>query len=744
MFTAARRSVFVLAAFFFTVNAPLTTAIGQGTMFTYQGRLLDSGLPANGSYDLSFTVFDAASNGSIHGNVTNDGVAVSNGLFTVMLDFGNQFPGADRWLEIAARTNGTGTFITLSPRQKLTPAPYATTAGGVTDGNIARLNVPNSAVTATGHPVVSGGLVTGAIVDNGGSGYAAVPGVMVNDSTGSGASVSATLSNGAVIGLGVNSPGSNYSADATLSIGSPPPNNFQVFVTSNYFPNVNLFSNPQNSFAGAFTGNGASLTNLQAWQLGGNSGTTPAANFIGTLDNQAFEFRANGVRTLRIEPAGASAASSHGVLTGAPNIIGGSAINFADSGVVGAVIGGGGATNYDGGIQTNSVAADFGTIGGGFGNTIQINSQRTTIGGGDYNMIQPGADWATIAGGHHNTIGTNSASSMIGGGDFNSVGNNSGASTIAGGSVNTIFPGASSSSVGGGLDNTNTGMFATVPGGFQNLATNYAFAAGQRAKAIHPGAFVWADTQSADFASTANDQFNVRAQGGVVLAANVAIGTGSGDYRHLQIGGGNSTGFLYGSYAALGDGIHLGYNFYYDAAGTPHVYNDGGATSRLTTGYGFIDMAIGAVNTAPSTVMLHVTSAGVCVNGTVSNCSDRNVKQDFAPVEASEVLDKVLQLPVTEWSYKMDASTRHIGPMAQDFYGAFNVGPDDKHITTVDESGVALAAIQGLNEKLEARSKSLESENTELKRQNESLEKRLAALEQIVGEKARPDEAPSW
>ena len=66
------------------------------------------------------------------------------------------------------------------------------------------------------------------------------------------------------------------------------------------------------------------------------------------------------------------------------------------------------------------------------------------------------------------------------------------------------------------------------------------------------------------------------------------------------------------------------------------------------------------------------------------------------------MLEKVTALPITEWKYKVEADgTEHIGPMAQDFHAAFGLnGADDKHIATVDEEGVALAAIQGLNEKL--------------------------------------------
>lgn len=65
------------------------------------------------------------------------------------------------------------------------------------------------------------------------------------------------------------------------------------------------------------------------------------------------------------------------------------------------------------------------------------------------------------------------------------------------------------------------------------------------------------------------------------------------------------------------------------------------------------------------------------------------------------MLDKVARLPITEWQYKTHPDARYIGPMAQDFPAAFATGRDERHISSVDADGVALAAIQGLNEKLE-------------------------------------------
>src|SRR3974390_2046771 len=131
------------------------TAFSQGTAFTYQGRLNDGANPATGNYDLRFTVYDALNGGGIQGGpITNLSTAVTNGLFTATLDFGNGvFPGAARWLEIGVRTNGGGGFVALSPRQALSATPYAITAGNVTgpiNGGAITSGSINGAQIATG------------------------------------------------------------------------------------------------------------------------------------------------------------------------------------------------------------------------------------------------------------------------------------------------------------------------------------------------------------------------------------------------------------------------------------------------------------------------------------------------------------------------------------------------------------------------------------------------------------------
>ena len=124
--------------------------------------------------------------------------------------------------------------------------------------------------------------------------------------------------------------------------------------------------------------------------------------------------------------------------------------------------------------------------------------------------------------------------------------------------------------------------------------------------------------------------------------------------------------------------------------------------------------------------------AGVALpagSGSWSSLSDRNAKENFAPIEPRALLDRLASLPIQAWNYKSQSeSVRHIGPTAQDFAAAFHVGEDDRHIATVDEGGVALAAIQGLNQKLIEELKRRDAENTELKQ-------RLEKLEQLLNEK---------
>ena len=103
--------------------------------------------------------------------------------------------------------------------------------------------------------------------------------------------------------------------------------------------------------------------------------------------------------------------------------------------------------------------------------------------------------------------------------------------------------------------------------------------------------------------------------------------------------------------------------------------------------------------------------------GLLTENSDINDKQNIEPVDGRNILEKLTNLEISEWSYKDAPADRHVGPMAQDFYAAFGLGRTDKGIATLDSSGVALAAIKALieeNAALKARLELLESRQVEM------------------------------
>ena len=285
------------------------------------------------------------------------------------------------------------------------------------------------------------------------------------------------------------------------------------------------------------------------WLLSGNSGIT--SGFLGTTDASPLDFRVNNHRALRYAYAENTTAGFRSV-----NILGGSELNSIDAGVVGATIAGGGYDDFVNSDSPNRIGADFGTISGGYSHTVlgsrstigggQFNTANgyiATIGGGIANVANGGSSTvaggernqatvysSTVGGGYHNIA--NGSRSTIAGGDSNSasdyattVGGGANniasayASTVAGGYTNTAS--GPQSVVAGGYTNSAIGFNAVVPGGINNVATGDAsFAGGTQAKARHQGAFVWADSVQADFASTNTNQFLIRAANGVGINTN--------------------------------------------------------------------------------------------------------------------------------------------------------------------------------------------------------------------------------
>ena len=143
-----------IAALVFTFGLAFA-ARAQTTTFTYQGSLAQNGAAATGLQDFEFRLFNAVSGGAPIGSVQTLGdVGVTNGLFTVTLDFGANFPGADRFLEISVRPGAnTGNYTALTPRQGITAAPYALTAGRAQTVDTGSISNPSFLGTTSGAPL---------------------------------------------------------------------------------------------------------------------------------------------------------------------------------------------------------------------------------------------------------------------------------------------------------------------------------------------------------------------------------------------------------------------------------------------------------------------------------------------------------------------------------------------------------------------------------------------------------------
>ncbi len=178
------------------------------------------------------------------------------------------------------------------------------------------------------------------------------------------------------------------------------------------------------------------------------------------------------------------------------------------------------------------------------------------------------------------------------------------------------------------------------------------------------------------------------------------------------------------------------------AWGGAQLHSDQGGSIELGSGSGqpgaspYIDFHYGLDNNRSQNYNVRLVNDGdgqltingnLRVTGTIAQASDREVKRDFAPVNPREILDKITRLPIQTWSYAGKVEVRHAGPVAQEFRAAFGLGEDDRHIATVDADGVALLAIQGLNQKLEEK-------NREIERFGE----RLRELEALVNSTIRP------
>jgi hypothetical protein len=612
--------------------AGVNRAAAQGTAFTYQGQLQNNGSPASGTYNLMFSLFNTNTTGvAVAGPVMTNGVVVTNGLFTVQIDFGSgPFTGQTNWLEIAVETNGFSPFTTLAPRQQLTPVPYAIYA--------------ESASNLSG--TVSASQLTSIGNNNGGSGN-----YFVGSSGRAATTGSDNTANGAGA-LAANTSGSDNTANGqdALNFNTSGSENtasgwgaMYVNTTGSHNTAYGAYALPQNQ-------SGSYNTAVGEQALYQNT----TASYNTAVGYWALYQSTTGSNNVAV---GYDALYSNTV--GSNNVANGvGALQFDWNGKNNTAIG------YDALWKLGYIQSVGGT------NNIALGYQA------GYNYMQNESSNIDI--GNPGVLGENNTI-HIGGGQSQTF--------IAGVITNTS---TLTMQAGVDMDLTSANNVNVTAGAFMDLNSLASM------------------TVESGTLTTIKSDSEIDLKAGATLVVSGALL----DFQDPAV---MEDMLTVEGLAQLGS-VTVGGNM--DISG---------------------NVGIGAVSPQYLLVVGNSASPAYCDGTTWQNGSDRNSKEDFTAINPRDVLEKVSALPITEWKYKVEADgTEHLGPMAQDFHAAFGLnGPDDKHIATVDEEGVALAAIQGLNQKVEDQLKEKDDELHALKQQNDSLAGRLNELEVTVKQLAQ-------
>jgi len=453
-----------------------------------------------------------------------------------------------------------------------------------------------------------------------------------------------------------------------------------------------------------------------------------AANKSGTnAFDSTWEFSTNKSTSTDFGNSNLAAAGYTGVFEGSGNVIcdynsvivGGNS-DTIDSGT--GNVPAGAAYSMIGAGTANVVSNAWAFIGAGNANT--VSNSESFIGAGDTDSVS-GSD-SFVGAGTNNTV--SNASSVVGAGDGNNVSNYeafvgagtentvSGFDSFTGAGIGNGVPGTVSF-IGAGHNNSVSGHLSFLGAGYGNLVSGSGsfVGAGGDVSAVFPNnqisgndSFIGAGDENnvaSNLAFIGGGQSN-RVLGGAGIAT-IAGGEGNlaaGAYG--AIGGGEANAAT-ASFATVPGGYHnvasgvasfaAGYVAEAVTAGS-FAWSDESSTTlhvRTTVPNEFVARAAGGVSFFSNPGL----TSGVRLApgaGTWSNLSDRAMKTGVTPLDDAAVLAKVAALPVSEWSYNSERGVRHVGPMAQDFYAAFHVGEDDRHITSIDEDGVALAAIKAL------------------------------------------------
>ncbi len=351
-------------------------------------------------------------------------------------------------------------------------------------------------------------------------------------------------------------------------------------------------------------------------------------------------------------------------------------------------------TSHIGGGLFNYVADYHSTIGGGEADSIYAGVGRSTIGGGYHNVIDD-ANWCSISGGRDNYA--RARASTVGGGEHNRAQNNY--STVAGGQSDTAK--GVNSFVGGGRWNIASGAFSTLCGGDSSEASGDRSTVGGGWKNAASGTRSYVggglNNEASGQLSTASGGANNIADGRSATVPGGELNAARGEYSFAA--GNRAKANHDGSFVIAAN---------YPAGASDSVESGGNEQMVLRA-----DGGIYLTNTAElapyDNTNIITTRGGAYLSGNGTNwtnASDRNKKENFKPVDGQEILGLLERLKITQWNYKEDDNNvTHIGPVAQDFYALFELGGDDKSISTVDPAGVSLAAIKALyvkNQELDA------------------------------------------
>lgn len=303
-----------------------------------------------------------------------------------------------------------------------------------------------------------------------------------------------------------------------------------------------------------------------------------------------------------------------------------------------------------------------------------------------------------ILGHAENQVGETTVGALVMGGGKAGKPNvvNSNYGTVGGGLGNVVA--GYNTTIAGGEDNRANGLASTIGGGFTNAVAG-------KFSTIAGGAM---NQALGDFSTVAGGVENL-ASGVCAAIVGGSENEASGDHS-----------------VAMGKGakaIHNGSFVFADGAG-------GGIGTSADNQ--FVARAAGGVFFMTSSE----NASGVILapgSGSWANLSDRAVKRDFRAIDGSDVLRRIEQLPIYDYQYKAQSEgIRHIGPTAQDFSAAFGVGEDDRHISSVDADGVALAAIQGLAHELRNRDVRINTLESQIETLNDQLDEVITLLQQTI------------